>query len=295
MAVDGSVTPDQFRVSRTEPLRIVEIVHGHKPHLARLVAGRGRAAPPGSGKTGSIPPAFQKNRSTELAHIGMRLEQYFGAAQDVEWVLDQQNRFQIVQSRPLHLEQAHLDWSDFYPWREMAKAPQPLFKNLQVGSSGAACGKAVLVKHPGQTGTLPSGSVFVVSNTAPDLVNLLPKSAGIVAERGNTSGHLAIIAREFDVPLLIGCPMEQAEMLSSQSLITLDAFTGAVFPGRIDPLLQAAKLIMEQGKKAPPSPLQIFIGRGVAVCHPAQSHPSARSLLSPPIRKNGSRHDPLRP
>jgi phosphohistidine swiveling domain-containing protein len=45
-----------------------------------------------------------------------------------------------------------------------------------------------------------------VGNTAPDLVNILPKAKGIVAQRGNTSGHLAIIAREFDVPLVIGYP-----------------------------------------------------------------------------------------
>ena len=255
LAVEGSVTPDVFKVSKDDSPDIVEAVYGHKSFMLKL-------DPEGGTKRQDVEeklrdqPCLNNKQLTQLAQLGLQLENYFGAPQDVEWCLDDQGRIYIVQCRPLHLESTVLNWSDYYPWQEMAKADEPLIKNLKVGSTGAACGKAVLMRHPDRTANLPSGSVFLVSNTAPDLVNILPKAAGVVAERGNTSGHLAIIAREFDVPLAIGCPMDKANQLTSQKQITLDAFTGAIFPGKVEHLLKTASFMQEQEKKVSPSPLQ---------------------------------------
>jgi pyruvate,water dikinase len=50
----------------------------------------------------------------------------------------------------------------------------------------------------------PSGSVLVTTTLRPGLGPLLPRLAGVVAETGSVLAHLAILAREFGVPTVVG-------------------------------------------------------------------------------------------
>ncbi|MFP3966833.1 PEP/pyruvate-binding domain-containing protein [Actinomadura fulvescens] len=50
----------------------------------------------------------------------------------------------------------------------------------------------------------PAGSVLVVDTLRPSLAAVLPKLAGLVAETGSPLSHLAILARELDVPTVVG-------------------------------------------------------------------------------------------
>ncbi len=254
LAVEGSVTPDTFRLSRGEVPRVLEITPGDKPCQLELLPGGGTARAPVEEDLRRA-PCLTEDQLVRLARLGRRLEQHFESPQDVEWSIDAGGRINIVQCRPLVVEPAVLSWTDLYPWQEMARAAEPLVKDLQVGSAGAAAGPAVVLDQPGENGALPSGAVVLVSNTAPDLVNILPRAAAVVAARGNLSGHLALIAREFNVPLVIGLPPGQTELLTGQDQVTVDAFTGAIYPGRVEALLECAKRINQQAQDTPPSPL----------------------------------------
>ncbi|MFI0449045.1 PEP/pyruvate-binding domain-containing protein [Actinomadura sp. 6N118] len=50
----------------------------------------------------------------------------------------------------------------------------------------------------------PAGSVLVVDTLRPSLAASLPKLAGLVAETGSPLSHLAILARELNVPTVVG-------------------------------------------------------------------------------------------
>lgn len=52
----------------------------------------------------------------------------------------------------------------------------------------------------------PPGSVLVATTLAPGLGPVLPRLNGIVAETGSVLSHLAILAREFGVPIVVGYP-----------------------------------------------------------------------------------------
>ncbi len=47
------------------------------------------------------------------------------------------------------------------------------------------------------------GDVLVVRELSPSLAGYLPGLAGLVAETGSTLSHLAILAREYDVPTVV--------------------------------------------------------------------------------------------
>lgn len=258
LAVEGEVTPDLFRVERRERPQLIETKTGTKPYRLDLAPQGGvvsRALPPEMHDV----PCLTEDQVERLAELGLRLEDRFGGPQDVEWVLDHDGDLHIVQCRPLVKKTVTWDWSDYYPWQDMAEAGEPVAKDLLIGNIGAACGPAQVVRKPDEAGDLAAGSIALIQTTSPDLVNILPKTAGLIAERGNTSGHLAIISREFDVPLAIGFPLAKAELLTSQSEITLDAFTGSVFTGRREPLLDLAASLKKRRSSVKPSPLRVLL------------------------------------
>ncbi|MFE7900993.1 rifamycin-inactivating phosphotransferase [Streptomyces sp. NPDC057424] len=94
--VSGLVNPDVFRVR-------------HGEVVARTVAAKQRAVhalPDGGTQEVAVDaqrqeqPALTDAQVVQLAHIGRRIEEHFGAPQDIEWCLAD-GGFHIVQSRPI--------------------------------------------------------------------------------------------------------------------------------------------------------------------------------------------------
>jgi pyruvate,water dikinase len=73
------------------------------------------------------------------------------------------------------------------------------------GGTGAGGGRAEGPVHQLEARTPPpAGAVLVVRTLDPGLAPLLPGLAGLVAETGSTLSHLAILAREYHVPTVVG-------------------------------------------------------------------------------------------
>jgi len=71
------------------------------------------------------------------------------------------------------------------------------------------------------------GDVLVVSTLDPDLAPLLPRLAGLVAETGSALSHLAILAREFGVPTVVGVA-DARQRFPQGSYVVVDGSTGEV-------------------------------------------------------------------
>jgi phosphohistidine swiveling domain-containing protein len=69
----------------------------------------------------------------------------------------------------------------------------------------AGGGRSTGIVHAGD-GRLPDGAVLVVPTLDPDLAVHLPRLAGLIAETGSPLSHLAILARELAVPVVVGVP-----------------------------------------------------------------------------------------
>ncbi|HEX2046530.1 MAG TPA: PEP/pyruvate-binding domain-containing protein [Acidimicrobiales bacterium] len=94
------------------------------------------------------------------------------------------------------------------------------------GGTGAGGGRGMGPVHGG-TGPPDPGAVLVVRTLDPDLAPLLPRLGGLVAETGSFLSHLAILAREFGVPTVVG--VEGAlSRFAAGSLVMVDGTTGEV-------------------------------------------------------------------
>lgn len=94
------------------------------------------------------------------------------------------------------------------------------------GGIGASAGRGEGVVHDGD-GIPEQGQVLVVATLDPDLATILPRLAGLVSETGSVLSHLAIMAREYGVPAVVGVP-DALTRFPAGSRVSVDGTTGEV-------------------------------------------------------------------
>ena len=96
--------------------------------------------------------------------------------------------------------------------------------------TGAGGGRATgPVHHLTDSSAPPEGAVLVVQSLEPRLVAWLATAAAVVAESGSPLSHLAILAREMGVPVVVGMAGAR-ERFEQGSMVLVDGRTGEVAP-----------------------------------------------------------------
>ena len=103
---------------------------------------------------------------------------------------------------------------------------RPRKKSSGVDGTGASAGHAIGVVHGGD-GLPAQGEILVVPTLDPDLATLLPRLGAIVSETGSVLSHLAIMAREYGVPAVVGVS-DAVTRFPAGSCVTVDGTTGEV-------------------------------------------------------------------
>jgi pyruvate,water dikinase len=104
----------------------------------------------------------------------------------------------------------------------------PVAERSDSGRSGrgAGGGRGTGPVHQGPS-TPEAGAVLVVRTLDPDLATVLPHLGGLVAETGSVLSHLAILAREFGVPTVVGVPDALSRFPSGRTVL-VDGSAGEV-------------------------------------------------------------------
>ena len=235
--VDGSMTPDLFLLSKSQPPRILKKEINPKAQQFVCQPEEGVELEAVAEKE-RLSPSLTDEQAILLAGIGLSLEKHFGGPQDVEWAFDRDGSLQIMQSRPLMI----LGNREEEPGEEEAPAIDlpVVISGGVTASPGAACGPAFKVESMVDLLQFPVGSVLVTRNPLPQWAALLNRAAALVTDQGAVTGHLAAVAREFKVPALLGT-LKATQAIAGGELITVDADRTRVYAGRADALLQAPK------------------------------------------------------
>ena len=196
--VDGSATPGKHYLSRAD-----------EPEILMGCACEGA-------------PMVTDDVLRELGAMCMRLERSFGLPQDVEWALGPQGLV-ILQSRRLQQDEDRVVFSE-----EVAGGAAVLVEDLDCASPGAVCGPVHHALSGADFRAIPPGAVVVTSSLRPALSQFLDRIAGIVAGSGSRASHLASVARERGVPVVVGCG---PEALAEGAVVTVDGGAGRIFQG----------------------------------------------------------------
>ena len=232
-AVDGVITPDTYTMARAEDHALLELKTSHKP--SQLASN-----PEGGLVDLAVPPHMQdmaclsEEQAKLLAGYVLKIEGHYGCPQDVEWALDTAGRILILQARPLRVEAAaetpavtFTPDPGFYPL---------LIEGAAVAYPGVGFGKAYQVHNEQDLSAFPEGAVLVAKHSSPKFVMAMPKAQAIVTDSGSVTGHMASLSREFQVPTLLGARVA-VDSIPSGTEITVDAFSGRVYLGRVEELL----------------------------------------------------------
>jgi pyruvate,water dikinase len=96
--VSGAVNPDHFVVDPVSG-RVLERRLGDKRIAVRPLTGGGTRTVAVS--NGGAAACLTDRQASELAALGLSVEQHFGAPQDIEWAVDAAGRLWLTQSRPI--------------------------------------------------------------------------------------------------------------------------------------------------------------------------------------------------
>jgi phosphoenolpyruvate synthase/pyruvate phosphate dikinase len=209
----GEVVPDRIVLSKNGFLRTVEA--GRKGH--RDTCEHGVAAPQLVPDDLVSEPCLTPGEAVTLGRLLRKCEQLAGSPVEIEWAMDESG-FKLLQSRPLHVEPATVPdaiWLD-----------HPGINGHPAGI-GWGSGRAVVVNCECELSRVAPGDILVTRVAGPALSQILPRVAGVVAELGGSTSHLASLARERGIPMVLGV-LDATRKIPDGAQCAVDGVAGIV-------------------------------------------------------------------
>ena len=210
----GEVAPDRYLLAQDG--RLKEAVSGTKQrqHTASCEhAGRSRIGASVLAPTLCLDPA----QASELADLVRRTGVLMKMPVEIEWAMDEHG-FKLLQSRPLHLQTAPVPDED---WRRHPRI------NGQPAGTGWATGRACVVNCECELIRVAPGDVLITRMAGPALGQILARVSGVVAELGGSTSHLASLARERGIPMVLGA-LDATRRIPDGATVAVDGVSGIV-------------------------------------------------------------------
>jgi pyruvate, water dikinase len=205
----GEVTPDRYELSRDGAL--MSITPGRKDHQVGCI------------HTHAVPlamvsePCLTESQAIELGALLRRVEDLMGLPVEIEWAMDDSG-FQLLQARPLHMQPA------VTPDAVWLNRPR---LNGHAAGVGWGEGRACVINCECELSRVAPGDILVTRVAGPALSHILTRVAGVVAERGGSTSHMASLARERGIPMVLGV-LNATSRIPNGSTVAVDGVAGVV-------------------------------------------------------------------
>jgi pyruvate,water dikinase len=211
----GEVTPDRYEISQEGELLRVAV--GQKDHAVACSHLRAPTTEAVS-QARAAEPCLDEARVLEIGRLLRRAEEIAGAPVEIEWALDEVDGIKMLQARPLHLQPAHVPDEVWLQHPRLSGHPAGV---------GWAAGRAVVINCECEIGRVAPGDVLVTRVGGPALSHILPRVAGVVTERGGSTSHMASLARERGVPMVLGVA-DATRRIPDGAQVAVDGVAGIV-------------------------------------------------------------------
>jgi pyruvate,water dikinase len=206
----GEVVPDRVVLSREGVLR--DTVAGRIFHRVGCAHGA-----PATQRPRSSEPCLNAAQAIELGRLLRQVEDVMGVPVEIEWAHDDAG-FKLLQARPLHLEPARV------PDEIWLRHPG---LNGHPAGVGWGSGRACVVNCECELARVAPGDILVTRVAGPALSQVLPRVGGVVAELGGSTSHLASLARERGIPMVLGV-LDATQRIPDGVQVAVDGVAGVV-------------------------------------------------------------------
>jgi phosphoenolpyruvate synthase/pyruvate phosphate dikinase len=214
----GEVVPDRIVLSRQGFVRSNDAGRKHHREICSHKGANGAGTSPQAVPAALVgAPCLQAGEATALGRLMRRAESVLGMAVEIEWALDERG-FQLLQARPLHMRPAQV------PDEIWLKHPG---LNGHPAGIGWGSGRAVVVNCECELTRVAPGDILVTRVAGPALSHILPRVGGVVAELGGSTSHLASLARERGIPMVLGV-LDATRRIPDGAQVAVDGVAGVV-------------------------------------------------------------------
>jgi pyruvate,water dikinase len=210
----GEVVPDRIVLSRQGFVRTNEA--GRKRHREACAHGAG-TLPEAVPEALVRAPCLEAGQATTIGRLMRKAETVLGMPVEIEWALDELG-FKLLQARPLRVAEPHV------PDEIWLKHPG---LNGHPAGVGWGSGRAVVVNCECELTRVAPGDILVTRVAGPALSHILPRVAGVVAELGGSTSHLASLARERGIPMVLGVN-DATRRIPDGAQVAVDGVAGVV-------------------------------------------------------------------
>jgi pyruvate,water dikinase len=210
----GEVTPDRFELDVDG--RLTHVAAGRKDHQ---VGCRHRLAPDTEAVRADLvsEPCLDAAQVADVARLLRGAEAVAGVPVEIEWAMDDRG-FSLLQARPLHMEAAYVP-DDL--WLQHPRL------NGHPAGVGWGVGRAVVINCECELSRVAAGDVLVTRVAGPSLSHILPRVSGVVTERGGSTSHMASLARERGLPMVLGVA-DATRRIPDGAQVAVDGVAGIV-------------------------------------------------------------------
>ena len=237
--VQGTVTPDEFFVFKPT------LLQGKKAIIQKKLGEKAKTMIYGNDENNpviniSTPKEKQEQfvltdeEVTRIANWALIIETHYQKPMDIEWAKDGiTNEIFIIQARPetVHSQKNPLLVKEY----KLLNKGEAITEGEAIGSK-IAIGIARILKSPEESNKLKPGEIIVTDLTSPDWDPVLKNAAAIITNKGGRTSHASIVARELDVPAIVGCGNATEKIIDGE-MITVsccEGKTGFVYKGKLN-------------------------------------------------------------
>jgi len=207
----GEVAPDRYVLDRSGALK--QTASGAKYHNFGCAHGR---------RSSSLRPLFAERSlaDEQIAELGLlmrRSEEVIGGPVEIEWALDDSG-IKLLQARPLRVAPSHVPEEIWLQRPRLSGQPSGI---------GWSTGRARVINCECELERVGRGDVLITTVAGPALGQVLGYVAGVVAELGGSTSHLASLARERGVPAVLGVH-EATQRIPDGAHVAVDGVAGVV-------------------------------------------------------------------
>ena len=205
----GEVTPDRYELTREGAL--LSVTPGRKDHQVGCI------------HTHAVPaamvsePCLTESQAVELGAWLRRVHNLMDMPVEIEWAMDDAG-FQLLQARPLHVQPAATPDA---VWQNRPRL------NGHAAGVGWGEGRACVIQCECELSRVSPGDILVTKVAGPALSHILTRVAGVVAERGGSTSHMASLARERGIPMVLGV-LDATQRIPDGSTVAVDGVAGVV-------------------------------------------------------------------